>query len=302
MARRIAIYDADSHGFPNLALLKLVAWHRAQGDCVERYMSLFAYDVVYASKVFSWTQEKEDLPRNTIRGGTGYDIGKTLPDAVEHTCPAYDFANMDYSLGFLTRGCIRACPWCIVPEKEGELRAHADIDEFCRHKNVVLMDNNVLAHDHGIAQIEKMARMGLRVDFNQGLDARLIDSGMARRLAALKWLKPLRLACDYKGQMPAVAKAVTLLRAAGARPKDYSCYVLVKDIPDALERVEFLRSLGVSPFAQPYRDFSGNNEPAEELKRFARWVNLKKCFKTTSWAGYNEQFRHTEKRQLLLCG
>lgn len=244
------------------------------------------HEIIYSSKVFSWTPEYAYLPDGTNKGGTGYGISGDLPEDIEHICPDYNFYGVDYSLGFLTRGCIRSCPWCVVPSKEGALRAHADIEEFCRHKNVVLMDNNVLAHIHGIEQIEKMARMGLRVDFNQGLDARLIDEPIARRLGALKWLAPIRLSCDHKGQMPSIEKAVRLLRQAGATPKDYSCYTLVNDIDDALERVEFLRSLGVKPFAQPYRDFSQNKEPDRELKRFARWVNHKAIFNTVSWSEY----------------
>lgn len=245
---RIALHDADSTNFPNLALMKLSAWHKARGDHVERFMPLdrSAYDVVYSSSVFIGKPAFTDLPDNALRGGTGYGLFENLPDHIEHICPDYSLYRFlldrknrnrkkpepEYSLGFLTRGCPNNCPWCIVPRKEGQIRAHADIEEFCRHKYVVLMDNNVLACDHGIDQIEKMARLGLRVDFNQGLDARLIDEPIARRLGALKWFKPLRLACDRKAQMPAVEKAVKLLRAAGCRPVEYFCYVLVKDVDD----------------------------------------------------------------------
>jgi hypothetical protein len=127
-------------------------------------------------------------------------------------------------LGFLTRGCPNNCSWCIVPSKEGSIREHADIEEFARHRDVVLMDNNVLACDHGIRQLKKISKLGLRVDFNQGLDARRIDLQIAQRLAALRWLKPIRLACDRKEQMQSVSRAVKLLRDAGATPKAYSCY------------------------------------------------------------------------------
>lgn len=285
----VALHDSDGTAFPNLALMKLSAWHKAKGDTVTRFMALGSYDQIYSSKVFTFSYDDPYLPVNAICGGTGYGPDNSaciLPPEVEHICPDYGFYNLKYSLGFLTRGCSRACPWCIVPQKEGKIRAHADIEEFARHHDVVLMDNNVLAHSHGIEQIEKMARMGLRVDFNQGLDARLIDASIARRLAALRWLKPIRLACDHSSQMPSVEQAVRLLREAGATPKAYSCYVLVKDIDDALERVEFLRALKVDAFAQPYRDLSSNKEPASELKKFARWVNHKAIFKTVTWANY----------------
>ena len=240
------------------------------------------YDLVYSSKVFTWTRDDRPFGK-VLRGGTGYKMTNALPDHIEHHCP--DYEGMDYSLGFLTRGCPNKCSWCIVPTKEGPIRAHADIEEFARHRNVVLMDNNVLAHKHGIEQTEKMARLGLRVDFNQGLDARLIDEGIARRLAALKWIRFIRLACDHKSQMPYVKSAVDNLRKAGYRGEIF-CYVLVKDVDDALERVEFLRGLKVDPFAQPYRDFESGSEPTWEQRRFARWTNRKAIFKTTKWEQY----------------
>jgi hypothetical protein len=283
---RIGLHDADSTHFPNLAIMKLAAFHKERGDIVERFNALMPYDKIYSSKVFSWTLEDGYLPANVQKGGTGYGMFDDLPDIIEHMCPDYAMYGMDYSIGFLTRGCIRHCPWCIVPKKEGTIHAHADIEEFARHKNVLLMDNNVLAHKHGIEQIEKIARLGLKVDFNQGIDARLIDTSIAKRLAKLKWWKPLRLACDQKSQIQTVDNAVTVLRKAGVKPERYSCYVLVKEIPDALERVAFLRRLKIDPFAQPYREPGSTIEPAKDLKDFARWVNHKAIFSTVAWKNY----------------
>jgi hypothetical protein len=210
-----------------------------------------------------------------------------LTDSVEHICPDYELYNKNYSIGFLTRGCPNNCSWCIVPEKEGEIRPHADIEEFARHKDVVLMDNNILAHDHGIEQIEKMSKLGLRVDFNQGLDARLIDEGIAKRLSSLKWMNPVRLACDNRTQIESVRKAVELLRWHNVTPRRYFCYVLITDIQDALERIRFLKGMNVEPFAQPYRDKKGT-PPTDEQKKLARWVNHKAEFKSRTWEQYNQ--------------
>lgn len=301
----IALYDADNTNFHNLALMKISAHHKKKGDNIQQYIPLLAhtYDKVYASKVFTFNDNTTYTPKNTILGGTGYGLYQNLPDEIEHTCPDYEIYHSNTSLGFLTRGCIRACPWCIVPKKEGKIHPHADITEFLRHKQVVIMDNNVLAHDHGIQQIEKIAKLGVKVDFNQGLDARLIDKSTAQRLAKLKWLSPVRLACDTKEQMPTIEKAVKLLRKAGVKPKEYFCYVLVKNIDDALERCLFLDSLGVRPFAQPYRDFSTNKEPEKILKAFSRWVNMRATFKTCKWEDYkyNKQYppEHSSVTQKL---
>jgi hypothetical protein len=244
-------------------------------------------DKVYSSKVFTYTDPDPYLPSWAECGGTGIDIGVTLPDAIEHTCPDYSLYGHVYSMGFLTRGCPRKCKWCVVPDKEGDIRAHADIEEFAKHRDVVLLDNNVLAHPHGIKQIEKMATMDLRVDFNQGLDARMIDDGIARRLGKLKWLHPLRLACDHRGQIDSVRKAVEHLRWHNVTPYRYFCYVLVKDVEDAVERVRMLKGIGVDPFAQPYIDKDGT-PPTKEQRQFARWVNHKAEFKSRTWEEYRD--------------
>jgi len=286
---KVSLIDIDGHNFPNLALMKLSAWHKAQGDTVELVTPAEAYDsdMGYASKVFTFTQMPA-LPSWVEVGGFAIDKKKTLPDEIEHTCPDYGLYGINRSLGFLTRGCIHRCPDCGVPEKEGYIRAHADITEFARHRDVVLMDNNVLACDHGLRQIEKIIEMGLRVDFNQGLDARLIDYSTARLLSKVTWMKPIRLACDSQAMIPHVQRAVQLLRWHNATPRRYFVYVLVKDIPEALNRVSFLKGIDVDPFAQPYRDPKTDNEPSQEQRDFARWVNQKAVFKSTTWEEYRK--------------
>jgi hypothetical protein len=282
---RIGLYDADTTRFPNLALMKLAAFHKVRGDEAEWYTPERPYEWVYSSKVFTFTDEAQGLPGQTVRSGTGYGNPIDLPDEIEHLCPDYALYEIEHSLGFLTRGCPRACEWCFVPAKEGAIRAHADVEEFLRHPDVVLMDNNVLAHDHGIQQIEKLARLGVKVDFNQGLDARLIDDGIARRLSKLKWLHPVRLACDRADQITHVGRAVQLLRWHNTTPRRYFCYVLVKDVDDAVERIKFLKGLGVDPFAQPYLDKEGTL-PTNEQRALARWVNHKAEFKSRTWEEY----------------
>ena len=127
---RIALHDSDRTRFPNLPLMKLSAWHKAQGDTIERFIPLMndSYDRVYSSKVFSFTPDEQNLPRGVIRGGTGYGPGPDLPDEIEHIMPDYSlYPAFQTSLGFVTRGCIRTCPWCIVPGKEGKIHAHAEL-------------------------------------------------------------------------------------------------------------------------------------------------------------------------------
>lgn len=285
----IGLIDVDRGKFPNLALMKISAYHKSKGDKVEFATMFENYDVIYKSKIFTFSADDEYCYRSDFifKGGTGYDIKHKLPDYIDSICPDYNLYNCDHAYGFLTRGCIRKCEWCLVPEKEGELKPYADIESFLNgKKTAVLMDNNVLASDHGIKQIEKIIKLKIKVDFNQGLDARLIDNSMAKLLSQVKWLKPLRMACDSQLMKDPIKKATELLRKYNCTPSNYFIYTLVKDIDESLERIMFLKDLKLDPFAQPYRDFKNNKEPEKILKHFSRWVNHKAIFKSITWQEY----------------
>lgn len=291
----IGLHDADGKsGFPNLALMKISAYHKAQGDYVTWWYPVLSYDRVYSSKVFTFTPEDPDLPEDTIKGGTGYGIYEDLPPEIDEMFPDYSlYPKVDYAIGFLTRGCIRKCPWCVVPRKEGMIRPYRTWREVKRpdSKKLVLMDNNVLACPHGIEQMEDMIGQDVRIDFNQGLDARLIDDEVAGIISRLKWIRFIRMACDTDEALDSVREAVDRLGKHGVKPYRIFVYELVQDIESAERRAIALRDMGVTPFAQPYRDLTTNAEPDTELKRFARWVNLKPVFKTVGrFYEYNERF------------
>jgi len=286
---KIGLIDVDGHNFPNLALMKISAYHKKLRDKVY-WATIDKYDMTYMGKVFTFTPEFTmgfAEYGKIIRGGTGYDYN-SLPKEIDDQCPDYSiYPQFTEAYGFLTRGCPNKCSWCIVPDKEGTIRPYSDIEEFIDGRRIaILMDNNVLASDHGLQQIEKIIKLGIKIDFNQGLDARLITDEIAQLLSRVKWYKPIRMACDTIAQIPHIEKATKLLRKHGATPSNYFVYVLVKDIPDSLTRVEFLRGLKLDPFAQPYIDFSGKNKITKEQKRFARWVNHKAIFKSTKYENY----------------
>lgn len=286
---KVCLVNVDSK-IPNLALMKISAWHKQQGDQVSWYDPMFSKpDKIYASKVFTFTPDYGYYPINVeiIKGGTGYDIKGELTPEIEEICPDYSLYNMNYSAGFLTRGCPNKCPWCFVPEKEGDIKPAQDIEEFLRHKEAILLDNNVLAHEWGIHQIEKITKLKIKVDFSQGLDARLIDDTTAKLLSKVKWSKPIRLACDTESQMKYVQKAAELLRWYNTTPTKYSCYVLLKpgEIEDCLKRVRFLKGIYIEPFVQPYQPPEGRVIPDSE-KDLARYCDRKAIFKSVWWQDY----------------
>lgn len=290
---KIGLLAVDGHNFPNLALMKLSAWHKAQGDTVELARSFGHYDLLYKSKVFTFSTERTFLVNadKIINGGTGYrDYTTSLPYEIEHICPDYSlYPQFSAAYGFLTRGCPNKCGWCVVPKKEGAIRPHAELSEFIAdRKEAILLDNNVLASNFGLSQIEEIIRRGIRVDFNQGLDARIIANNpdVARLLAKVKWMQYIRMAYDHAANEEPVMCAIENLKAAGVKPYRMFFYVLVKDVPDALRRIEQLRTAGAQPFAQPYRDFENNIRPTQEQKRLARWCNHKAIFKSIKFSEY----------------
>lgn len=280
----VGLHDGDGQtDFPNYALMKISAWHKANGDSVEWWNPLLTYDRVYSSKVFTFTPENLYLPTETIKGGTGYGLYNELPPEIDSMFPDYSiYPKIKYAIGFLTRGCIRACPWCVVPKKEGKIRPYRTWRELVRpdSNQLVLMDNNVLACPHGVEQLSDMVGKNIKIDANQGLDSRLVTPEIAKILSGLKWIRFIRTACDTDASMDSVGTMIERLQAEGVKSYRVFVYVLVQDVESAERRVQFLRRLGAQPFAQPYRDFTTNAEPARELKDFARWVNDKAIFKS----------------------
>ena len=279
----VGLHDSDETDFPNYALMKISAWHKAQGDTVEWWNPLLTYDRVYSSKVFTFTPENPYLPENTVKGGTGYGIYDELPQEIDDIFPDYSiYPNVDYAIGFLTRGCIRKCPWCVVPKKEGKIRPYRTWKEIKRpdSRDIVFMDNNVLACPHGIEQMKDMIGKDVRIDFNQGIDARLITPEIADILSRLKWIRQIRMSCDTDQMLDVCLTAINRLKDCGVKPYRVFVYLLVQDIESAERRAIALRDVGADAFAQPYRDFTTNTEPSIELKKFARWVNHKAIFKT----------------------
>ena len=281
---KIALHDSDKNKFPNLALMKLSSYHKAIGDDVSWWNPMEQFDKVYSSKVFTFTPEELMLPEGTIKGGTGYGIYDDLAPEVDACYPDYSiYPDVDYAIGFLTRGCIRNCPWCVVPKKEGAIRPYSTWQKVARpdSRDIVFMDNNVLACDHGIEQMGKMIGQNVRVDFNQGLDARLITPEVVYILSGLKWIRSIRMSCDTDSMLDTVLGKVALLTRFGIKPYRIFVYLLVQDVKSAEFRALRLRDAGVDVFAQPYRDFENKVEPTQEMKDFARWVNRKPIFKST---------------------
>lgn len=276
--------------WPNLALMKLAAYHKVQGDEVRWYAPIWRedFDVVYAAKIFSFSADDLYLPDNAIKGGSGYDLQSALPAEIEAVVPDYSIYPKwtDTAIGFTTRGCIRHCPFCIVPEKEGRVRVVGDLYSVWQgQKNLILLDNNLTAApmEHFELLIAQLEKEKVRVDFSQGLDIRLITEDHARLLARIRLLKQVvRFAWDNVNDEAVVRHGIATLKRY-LHPKKINFYVLVgfNSTPEEdMHRVQVLRGLGVDPFVMPY------DRRNLYQRRFARWVNHKAIFKSVPWAEY----------------
>lgn len=307
----IGLIDVDSYHFPNYALMKISSYHKAKGDNVYWYEPFdeITTDKIYASKIFNFTPEYGYYPKSVevIKGGTGYDIKGKLPEEIENCLPDYSiYPKYDYGVGFLTRGCRNKCSWCIVPDKEGLPSAYHDIERIASNtpsKNIVLLDNNVLATEYGIEQLKKIGSMDIKVDFCSGFESRLITDEIAEILAKIKWFKPLRMAMDVDSSIPSVEKATEILRKHGVSPKEYFCYVLAKEneMESNLRRILKCKELGLKPYCQPYLDWKNYKQPCRELKQLQRWCNQKVIFNSCTWEEYkNKDFKNDDSDTLFL--
>ncbi len=278
---RIALCAVDGK-WMNLALMRWSAWHKAQGDQVEWFGSLFGpYDLVYASKVFTQTPDNPYLPAGTVKGGTGYDLTTVLPPEVEAMFPDYSLYGVtDTAIGFTTRGCVRHCPFCVVPQKEGHLRVVGDLHSFWRkgQKKVILLDNNLTAApmEHFRLIIDQLTENNLQAEFSQGLDIRLLNEEHAALLAQLHPGKSghIHFAWDNPADEDAVRRGIALL-AKHLPLRRIIFYVLIGYNTTRAEdehRAYALRGLGVQPFVMAY------DKKHRYQMDFARYVNRKEIF------------------------
>ena len=275
---RIGLIDADGGKFPNLAIMKLSAYHKARGDHVEWWNGLAKYDRVYMAKVFTELYTKE-MPfviqaDEVIRGGTGYGLGQDLPAEIEHIMPDYSLYQYKNALGFITRGCPRACPFCIVSEKEGRRsRQVAEVGEFWTgQKTIVLLDPNITAAPECEHIFNGLIKTGAQIEFNQGLDVCLLTDKGADQLNQMR-VNMLHFAWDnYELKTYEKLKHIRpLLKYNERRLRVYVLTNFNTTITQDLERVYKLRELGFDPFVMIY----DKPKAPPEVRRLQRWVNNK---------------------------
>ena len=283
----VRLIDVDSHNFPNLVLMKLSSWIKNRGGKTELLKpkdilcgnNLFTdYDKLYGACVFGWNRPiADELSAMGVEvGGTGSGNKNVLPDEIEHCYPDYELYGVtDTAYGFLTRGCPRHCPFCIVGDKEGLVsRKVADLNEFWNgQKEIQILDPNILACKSHMELLQQLADSKALVEFNQGLDARKLTAENIEMLRKIK-IKRIHFAWDNPKDTN-VPKALEMFsKEWGIKPQDRAVVVYVltnywSDLDEDLMRVYWLRSHGFSPYIMV---FDKQNAP-RKIRLLQRWVN-----------------------------
>lgn len=304
---KIGLIDCDSHNFPNLCLMKISAYYKQQEHEVEWYEALNGliseYDIVYCSKVFSFSQDYEFpiYAKEVRKGGSGYAIriengvevydkskDVPLPPEIEHCFPDYGLypkLTKGKAYGFLTRGCPygKIHKYCHVGAKEGLCSTKvADLKEFWNgQKEIILSDPNILACKDHMELLEQLATSGAAVEFNQGLDIKLITEANLEVIKRIN-LKSVHFAFDNYSEKDLIEpKLKRFQQETGFARDKVSCYVLTNfetrtagirtDIEHALYRMYFLKQLNFQPYVMIY-DKEHCHNIFKKLQRYSKPV------------------------------
>lgn len=296
---RIGIIDADligrkKHRFPNLASMKISAYHKNAGDAVFlllNYDTVGEYDKVYISKAFTDTIVPEAVvsAENVTCGGTGffYEKAPPLPAEIEHIMPDYHLydewvnnqiqsgANrnnfvyyLDYSIGFLTRGCFRQCDFC-VNKNHTQCVRHSPVYEFMDESRpkLCLLDDNFFACPQWREIITEVKKTGKRFQFKQGLDERLLTDEKIDDLMAWNYDGDYIFAFDNIADREIIESKLRRIKEKYPdTKKHFKFYILcgfdrdgkwderfwLNDIRDTFERIRILIRYGAIPYIMRY--------------------------------------------------
>jgi hypothetical protein len=297
---------------PNVALLRLSAWHRERGDTIrffagaaaaERHLDEPAYDKIYGSAIFTFSKPlverfRAEFPE-AIVGGTGTGEQITVEELIGegHELDYSIARGFTASIGFTQRGCRLRCKFCVVPAKEGKARSANTVHDIWRGpghpKNLHLLDNDFFGQprDSWLARIAEIREGGFKVCFSQGINIRMVDREVAQALASIEYRddsfrrRRLMTAWDNLKDERKFFQGVELLDAAGVPPKHLMAYMLVgfdkhETWSRLFHRFHRMAEIGIKPYPMIFGEKKrglpdgGSNISYEgrTLGEFQRWV------------------------------
>ena len=310
--KTIGLIDVDGHNWPNLALMRISAWHKAQGDTVEWYQGPMItpwYDIVYASKVFS-NDYTPDIDTSRMinageirKGGTGYCISlgsdgkehldesknKSLPDEVERMFPDYSiYPDGRFAVAMTSRGCPNNCGFCHVTQKEGCASVMvASVSDFWTTDlgldEIQVLDANITACRDKRVLFRQYRETGALIEFNQGLDIRRIDEADIEDINAMR-IKNIHFAWD-RTDLDLTKRFEFYKERTTKKPNggygtvyvltNYDDCTVDEHVKRALWRISTLTDMGYDPFLMVY----DKPHAPRILLNMQRWCNNKWIFK-----------------------
>lgn len=307
---KVLLIDTDSK-IPNLALMKLSTYYKNMDYDVEllklnlpyypnrkkeiKIIDTKEYEKVHCSIVF-------DVNKNFVQGdnidfgGSGYSLDKKLPEEIENLSPDYElYGEKETSYGFITRGCIRNCSFCIVPKKEGKIQKVAEISDIVKHKQTKFFDNNILAYDKHIEVLQELVDKKIRCCFNQGLDARLVNEDNAKLINKMNYLDKKTFAFDDLFCEKDCLNTINLIQKRDWQIRFFTYYHPKMGIENLLYRINFCKKNKVYPYMM--RDIQCYNDKDNLLwTSLSQWVNQHHLFRYIDFDEFM-MIRH-EKRNL----
>ncbi|HCQ5685939.1 TPA: radical SAM protein [Clostridioides difficile] len=279
---KIGLIDVDGHNFPNLALMKISAYHKKIGDKVEFVNFFEKYDKVYKTKVFTFSDDDYTVinAKEVVQGGTGYNLQNKLPSKIEFMYPDYDLYDIkNVAYGYLTRGCPRKCSFCIVSEKEGSKSYKvANLNQFWKgQKEIKLLDPNILACSKWEELLKQLIDSKAWVDFTQGLDIRIMTEKKAEMINKIK-IKRIHFAWDNY-EFNTYNKLKEFRSKLNFKKQKLGVYVLTNfntTFEQDLERIYRLKELEYDPYVMIFEKWKCHHE----YRRLQRWVNNKIIFRS----------------------
>ena len=299
---------------PNIALMKLSSWHKARGDNVvvtrklERDLFEPEYDRVYGSAIFQFSQARIDRFKrewpSAIMGGTGTTSEQTVEELLGQQWEHYDYdgyPDVDYSIGFLQRGCRLSCKFCVVPKKEGKPRSVQTVSQLWRgephSRKLNILDNDFFGNPDWRQRIGEIREGKFRVCLSQGINTRLIDDEAAAALASIEYRdtkfteRRLYTAWDNLKDEDRFFAGVERLERAGIPPKNLMVYMLIgydkaENWPRLWHRFNRMIERGVMPYPMVY------DRARRDLLAFQRWV-ITGLYRAVPW----EEYRHNARAQ-----
>ncbi len=340
------------HRFPNLASEKISAYWKEQGAEVHLkldYDNLEDYDHIYISKVFTDTPIPEGLVETEIihLGGTGFyfDKAPNLPEEIEHHMPDYHLYDewienellraeaeakkakknfnrtnymvqfkeyTDYSIGFMTRGCFRKCPFC-VNQKYDHVFRHSPLEEFYdpSRKKICLLDDNFLGCPEWRNILNELFALKKPFKFKQGMDERLLTEERCELLFGANYDGDYTFAFDNIKDYDLIHRKLRLIRRY-TRSTSVKFYVLcgfestdAVDIENTFKRVALLMNYRCLPYIMRYQN--KNETPWKESKyrglyvTLARWCNQPNFYKKMSFRQYCQANQDRHKTEGTYC-